>query len=335
MTLKISKNTIEETSNLITELQKAEELSNKPKAKMSTTSKIVFVISLIVFIGSSVFLANSLIKRHNNIEMNSELYSEIVEENDDGSQYFNFAELKEKNPDFVGWIHVSNTNVSLPVVQCDDNSYYLKHDFYKKYDYRGTVFMDYRNNPESFDASTILYGHNCYDGTMFSDLEKFQDIEFYKENPIIDFYTQNSTDKWKIYAVFVTSAKADEDNGYIFNYIYPFMDGDNFTGFINEVNKRRLYVTDVDITDDDNMLILSTCIRALDLWKNGKQTYRADARLVIVARKVRAGESNEVNTQNVTLNPTPKYPQLWYDKNGTKNPYANDERWYPQKVVSK
>lgn len=303
----------------------------KPRRKISKTAAVIIVICLIVFICASAVIIRNYVKRHNNIEMNGKLEEVFVDEKEE-EELFNFDEMLKINPGFVGWIRVPNTNISLPVVKYSNNSYYLNHDFYKKYDYRGTVFMDYRNNPEKLDASTILYGHNCYDGTMFSDLEKYQDIEFYKSSPVIDFATVNGMEKWKVYAVFITNAKAEEDNGYIFNYIYPYMDGENFDGFINEVNKRRLYATDVDINDDDNMLVLSTCIRSLDIYSKGTRTYKADARLVVLARKVRAGESESVNTDAVTANPSPKYPQLWYDKNGTTNPYAGDEKWYPQEV---
>lgn len=307
------------------------EKPKKPKRKISKTAKVILILSLIVFICASAVIIRNYVKKHNNIEMNSKLESVFNDEEKDELD-FNFDEMLKLNPGFVGWIKVPNTSISLPVVKYSDNSFYLNHDFYKKYDYRGTVFMDYRNDPENLDANTILYGHNCYDGTMFSELEKYQDIEFYKQTPVIEFSTVNGKEKWKVYGVFITNAKAEEDNGYIFNYIYPYMDGENFDGFINEVNKRRLYATDVDINDGDNMLILSTCIRKLDIYSKGKRTYKADARLVVLARKLRAGESESVNTEAVTANPSPKYPQLWYDKNGIKNPYAADEKWYPQEV---
>lgn len=306
-------------------------MPKKPRRKISKTAKLVLALCIIVFICSSAIIVRTYVKRQNNIDMNTELASVFTSENSEENE-FNFEEMLKLNPGFVGWINVPNTSISLPVVKYSNNSYYLTHDFYKKYDRRGTVFMDYRNDPVNLDASTILYGHNCYDGTMFSELEKYQDIDFYKTSPVIEFSTEKGKYKWKVYAVFITNAKAEEDNGYVFNYIYPYMDGENFDGFINEVNKRRLYIPDVDINDDDNMLILSTCIRSLDIYNKGKRTYKADSRLVVLARKLRAGESEIVNTENVTVNPSPKYPQLWYDKNGTKNPYANDEKWYPQEA---
>lgn len=334
--MEFNKNNIEEFKETEIEDVSASALpekgkQKKPRRKKSKIAIIILLLSLIVFACSSAVIFRNYVKKHENIDMNTKLESVFNNEKNEETD-FNFEEMLKLNPGFVGWIKVPNTSISLPVVKYSDNSFYLNHNFYKKYDYRGTVFMDYRNDPEKLDANTILYGHNCYDGTMFSELEKFQDIEFYKQTPVIEFSNVNGKSKWKVYGVFITNAKAEEDNGYIFNYIYPYMDGENFDGFINEVNKRRLYAPDVDITDDDNMLILSTCIRKLDIYSKGKRTYKADARLVVLARKLRAGESDSVNTDAVKANYSPKYPQLWYDKNGTKNPYANDEKWYPREA---
>ena len=130
--------------------------------------------------------------------------------------------------------------------------------------------------------------------------------------------------------MFITNAKESEDNGYVFDYNTLDIDTNNFEGFIEEVNKRRLYVTDVDINENDKIMILSTCVRALDLYDRlGRTTYRADARIAILARAVRDGESETVNTEKAYVNENPKYPQLWYDKHGLDNPYKNDKGWSP------
>jgi sortase B len=168
---------------------------------------------------------------------------------------------------------------------------------------------------------------------MFSELDQYEKIDFYKKTPVVEFNTLENNYQWKIYAVFISNANPQEDNDYVFNYIYPHMNGENFNGFIEEVNKRRLYVTDVDITDDDKMLVLSTCVRTLDtVNKYGKTTYRADARLVIVARALRNDESADVDVSKAYVNKNPKYPQIYYDKYDLTNPYINDEKWYPAEV---
>ena len=168
---------------------------------------------------------------------------------------------------------------------------------------------------------------------MFSELTKYESIDFYKTTPVFEFNTMEKKHKWKIYGVFITTAKAEEDNGYVFNYIYPYMDGENFEGFIEEIDKRRLYTTDVDINDDDKMLILSTCVRTLDTYKNGIRTYKADARLVVVARAVRDGESFDVDVEKSYVNKDIKYPQIYYDNKNIDNPYKNDKKWNPKEVA--
>lgn len=301
------------------------------KRRMGVGRIIILVVCILVFIVS----ASLVIKYVVELKSNRDYYEKIqtlVEE--DAEQGMDFSSTLKINSDTVGWIKVPNTNIDYPVVQFLNNEYYLNHDFEKKYNYRGAIFMDYRNNPTDFDANTIIYGHNCYDKTMFSELDQYDSIDFYKKTPVFEYYTLKEKYTCKIYAVFITSADENEDNGYVFNYIYPYMDGENFNGFIDEVNKRRLYVTDVDIDNSDNMIVLSTCVRNLDtVNKYGKTTYRADARLVVVARTLRNGESADVDVTKAYINENPKYPQLWYDNNKKQNPYKDDAKWYPQEVV--
>ena len=186
--------------------------------------------------------------------------------------------------------------------------------------------MDYRNSIDTFNKNTIIYGHNYLDSTMFSDLENYKDIEFYKTAPVIEFNTIYQNYKWKVFAVFLTTASPELDNGYVFNYIYPFMTDDNFADFIAEVDKRSLYHTDVEVLPTDKILTLQTCTRDLDLSSRKQE----DARCIVMARLVRDGESETVDATKATVNENPKYPQLYYDKYKLENPYVNDEKWYPK-----
>lgn len=302
--------------------------------KMGNGKKIILVVCIIVFVCSSALLLKTVVNEYNNKKMYEDL-SNLVSTNANTEETTapDYSALYAKNSDFIGWITVPNTSINYPVLQCDNNDFYLTYNFEKNKDARGAIFMDYRNNPVNLDSNTIIYGHNCYNTTMFSELSKYQKIDFYKTSPVFEFNTVERTYKWKIYGVLITTARPEEDNGYVFNYIYPYMNGENFKGFIEEVNKRRLYITDVDINDDDKMLILSTCVRNLDTYKNGIKTYKADARLVVVARAVRDGESETVNVDNVYNNKNVKYPQIYYDNKNIENPYKNDEKWYPKEVV--
>lgn len=240
-----------------------------------------------------------------------------------------YQEYYNRNNDFVGWIKIDGTEIDYPVVQADNNDYYLNHNFDKEKESRGTIFMDYTSDPKLGYMNTVIHGHNWLDDTVFSELPQYSDIDYYREHPIIEYNTRTEMHKWKIFAVFITTASADEDNGYVFNYVYPDMGGINFDGYMAEINKRTLYYTGVDVNENDKILTLSTCTREVDT-----RSYRADCRIVILARMVRDGESEQVNTSAAYENENPKYPQIWYDLKNIENPYKNDEFWYPYDTMS-
>lgn len=303
----------------------------KKHSKLSRTANIVItVIAVLVLVVAGAFCIKYFVEFYQSKNQNDALAALVTESEETYPAEPAFVQPKyrslyNENNDFVGWITVPNTAINHPVVQGEDNSYYLRRDFYKQYLRRGTIFMDYRNDPEDLNVNTILYGHNYLDSTMFSDLEKYKDIEFYKTAPVIEFNTIYGDYKWKVFAVFLTTASPELDNGYVFNYIYPFMTESSTEEFIAEVAKRSLYDTGVDVLPTDKILTLSTCTRDMDITRK-----QEDARCVVMARLVRAGESETVDTSKATVNPEPKYPQLWYDKFGLENPYRNDEKWYPR-----
>ena len=293
---------------------------------------ILIVICVIVFIASLfVFLSHVKDAKNNHDEYKelSNLVETVNNEDNNNSQdeKYDFTKLKEINSDIVGWLKVPNTKIDYPVVQCETNDFYLNRDFEKKYDIRGSVYMDYRNDAINFNKNTILYGHNCYDGTIFSDIDKYNNIDFYKKAPYFEYINVNGKKTYKIYAVFITNADKNEDNGNVFYYNTPSPDND-FSGFVKEINKRRLYKTSVDIKENDSIMILSSCTRKMDLYNNGKRTYKANARIAVVGRELRAGESLDIDVESAVLNENPKYPQIWYDKYKKQNPYINDKTWY-------
>lgn len=237
-----------------------------------------------------------------------------------------YKKAYEKNNDLVGWITVPNTSIDHPVVQAKDNEYYLRKSFYKIYDRRGTIFMDYECNPKELDKNTIIYGHNYLDSTMFSDLEKYKDLDFYKSAPVIDFNTIYKSYKWKVFAVYLINVEPQDDNGYSLYYIYPFMTEDTLEEYLQVIKERSIINTSVDVKKTDKILTLSTCTRDMDLPGHGE----TNARCVVLARLVRDGESPEVDTSTATLNENPKYPDIWYKANDKTNPYSDDvDSWEP------
>lgn len=283
--------------------------------------KVLKILLSVILI--SAIIVGALFFYSSRIESNKPVTTTAISDSTE-KKVSKYQSYIDQNSDFVGYIKIDGTQIDYPVVQSSDNEFYLNHNFEKEEEERGAIYMDTECNTSPLDFNTVLYGHNWLDKTMFSQLVKYSDIDFYKEHPIIHFDTAYEDMQWKIFAVFITNADESEDNGYIFNYVYPHLNGENFDGYINEVNKRTLYKTDVDINNNDKILTLSTCSRAMDT-----KNYRADARIVIVARLVRDGETAEVNTSKTELNPNPKYPQRYCDVLNIENDYKNDEYWYP------
>lgn len=294
------------------------------KKRKAITAVIVIVV-LVAAAAAAYYIYNA-VNSETSLTTNT---TAVPAEGETTSVPAEYQEYYNRNNDFVGWIKIDGTEIDYPVVQADDNDYYLNHNFDKEKESRGTIFMDYTSDPNLEYMNTVIHGHNWLDDTVFSELPQYSDIDYYREHPVIEYNTRTEMHKWKIFAVFITTASADEDNGYVFNYVYPDMGGINFDGYMAEINKRTLYYTGVDVNENDKILTLSTCTREVDT-----RSYRADCRIVILARMVRDGESEQVNTSAAYENENPKYPQIWYDLKNIENPYKNDEFWYPYDTMS-
>lgn len=240
------------------------------------------------------------------------------------------ADVYAINPDFVGWIKIDGLDISLPVVQNQEYTYYLKHNFEKKKSSYGTTFMQYGNNIENLDMNTVIYGKTMKtDSQMFTKLKEYKDIENYKKAPVIEFNTLYKNYKWKIFAVFITNSKPEQDNGYVFNFTFtdlPWNDEEQyvemFSNYISKTKERSLYNTGVDVLPTDRLLTLTTTSNEFK-----------GARIVVLARMVRDGENEEVPLSLVKENKNPRYPQAWYDKNNQKNSHDKDT-WDPESMPS-
>ena len=178
------------------------------------------------------------------------------------------------NDETVGWLSIKDTNIDYPVVQHEDNDFYLTRDFYKKKAYSGWVFMDYRNNYYDFDDNTIIYAHNRYsNGTMFGTLFRTADKDWYEneENLILTYDTLFGTTKWEIFSTYKILVTSD----YL---VTNFSDDDKRLEFYNMLKDRSSHDFEVELNANDKILTLSTC-------------YKTNQRFVVHARLLK--ETNE------------------------------------------
>lgn len=233
--------------------------------------------------------------------------------------------LYAQNQDFVGWLSIPNTSIDMPVYQTSNNSYYLKHDNYDTYTKYGTLFMDMHNDPMNLTRNTTIYGHNFDTKLIFDELHNYQDPEFFKKSPVIEFNTLYKDYKWKVIAAFHTNGEPAGDNNYLFYYIASSFGDNSFMKFYDELQQRSYIHTGVDVQPTDKVLTLSTCTYFFDRYGALE-----NARFVVVARLVRDGESEEVDVSKVTANENVRYPQLYYNVFGGTNPWRNASKWEPE-----
>ncbi len=326
---------VEETSKVKRILGSIFPKKDDPKSEI--IRKIVLIVAAVVFIGCMIRLGVIYMGTRENAQASQELSDMMAtgeSAESDWSTIYNkypnvefpvgmqtkFADLYALNDDLVGWIRIPGLDIDYPVVQTEDDNYYLKRDYKgNKSDY-GTIFVGAANNIKELDQNTVVYGHSMRrDVQMFAALKEYKTIEGFKNNPIIEFNTLYDDYKFKVYAVFISNGSTAGDNGYVFQYTTPNLANiESFAGFIDQLNQRTLYYTGVDIQPDDKLIVLSTCTYEFD---NG--------RLAVVGRLIRDGESEEVDTSKATVNPNPRYPQAWYDENNQTNPYQTYANWVP------
>ena len=180
-----------------------------------------------------------------------------TDKKEDNNKYVfenSLIKLKKINNETVGYINVPNTEISYPVVQHSDNSYYLVRDFYKKKSSIGWIYLDYRNSLENLNDNTIIYGHNMSNGSMFGSLKNVLDSSWRKKesNMIITLDTQYGSYKFKIFSAY----KVDYTTDYL---ISNFESNEEKIDFIKLITNRSIIKTNINVNVDDKILTLSTC----------------------------------------------------------------------------
>lgn len=185
-------------------------------------------------------------------------------------------ELQKTNSDIKGWLEIENTNINYPVLQGTDNSFYMTHNYKKQYSMNGAIFLDkdFCWNPPS--SNLLIYGHNNRNNTMFQDLLKYTNIEFYNAHPTIRFTTNNEDSTFDIISVFQSKVYYKSEKN-VFRYYY-FVNSNNeaeYNQYVQNAKKASLYNIDKSASYGEQLMTLSTC-----------SYHTADGRFAIVAKKV-------------------------------------------------
>mgnify|MGYP003029841144 CR=1 FL=1 len=162
----------------------------------------VYYILLAVFIGVFLFAAyqigSYMLEKHKSDEVLKDagkyvyipdLSSDEEPEGEPEQVYVDFAALEGVNSDIVAWLYGADTGLNYPIVQAEDNDYYLYRLLDGTWNKNGTIFMDYVNRSDFSDQNTLVYGHHMKSGAMFGALVQYKKQEFYDAHPYLYLYT--------------------------------------------------------------------------------------------------------------------------------------------------
>lgn len=162
------------------------------------------------------------------------------------------AALRENNPDVVGWIRVPDTKIDYPVVQGEDNDYYLKHTWQGNANSVGTIFMDVSSHPDLTDFNTLIYGHNMRSGSMFAALRNYGQQSYYDAHPYVYLLVDNGVFRFDIFSAYQAELDASA-------YGQSFRQRETREKFLGDAAEKSAIETGITPGIRDRILTLSTC----------------------------------------------------------------------------
>lgn len=252
--------------------------SKKRRFKIKSKTKLFRALLILLLIVSLILLIVKLNgkKEKNNLIENIANDASLPQANVETERIKKLKELQKENSDIVAWIQIKNSKINYPVLQGQDNEYYMTHTYNKEYSKDGSLFLDKSYDWNKPSTNLLIYGHNNIGSTeMFADLINYKEEEYYNTHKTIRLTTAKEDAEYEIIAVFLSRVyyKSEKD---VFRY-YFFIDAENeqeFNEYVNNAKKASLYNIEATAKYGEQLLTLSTC-----------SYHTEDGRLAVVARK--------------------------------------------------
>ena len=244
-------------------------MKEKKKGGGNLVSNLILIVCAVVFCVSLWKLAGYL----KEYQAGEQIYEDInayvelpedtkAEENTEGEEekkpveeqppVVDSEKMLSINSDYVGWIYISDTKISYPIVRGVDNDKYLRTTFNGERNGCGSIFMDMTNADDFSDRHTILHGHNMKNGSMFGRLRNFSEKEYWEEHPYIWIVTPERALKYEIFACYRTTSTSDV-------YTTAFASDEEFQELLDFCDSKKAYDTGIRPDVTDRILTLSTC----------------------------------------------------------------------------
>lgn len=256
-----------------------------------TRRKVILTVIMLIFIGTAVFSAIQIFKDVAEYQQGSNTYenlgayvqvpmppekpiqatvpeadeSEIITSDDEIETTLpepteppidwpvvDFEGLLSINEDCVGWIMIDDTKINYPIVQGNDNNYYLRRLFDGTWNSAGCIFLDYRVAEDFSYRNNPIYGHKMNNGSMFADLSNYKKQEYYDLHPIGYLLTPEQNYQIEFFAGFVI-----RNDGIAWDY--EFESDDDFEEWLIDVQEMSCFDSEIQPEVTDTIITLSTC----------------------------------------------------------------------------
>ncbi len=139
-----------------------------------------------------------------------------------------------------------------------DNGYYLNHSVDQTESIAGAIFTEDYNSMDFSDPNTIIYGHNMKNGSMFRTLHNYSDRDFFDNNREITIYMPDRILHYTIFAAYLYDSRH-------LMLSFDFQDKDVFRSYLDGIRNMRdmnaFVDTDIEVTEEDKIITLSTCYK--------------------------------------------------------------------------
>jgi len=233
--------------------------------------RMIKISLILLLLGMAVIAAVPFLKEKEAERKSENGFKEIQESvTEKKDKTMNVTKLKGENKDCIGYLEVSGTSISYPIMQTRDNpNYYLNHDFDKNYSFYGTPYLSAYCDLKKSD-NLIIYGHNINGGKMFGALEQYKEKDFFDRHRKI-YFTTDRRREYEVFAVMSVNVRK-------FKYWKFIMarDEKDYDEFVQKVLEHSMWNIGGKPKYKEQILMLSTC-------DNGKED---DWRIVVVGKEI-------------------------------------------------
>ena len=216
-------------------------------------------------------------KQNINSNKTNEIVNESKEQITETERMTQLKEIQKLNSDIIGWLEIPNTSINYPVLQCNDNEYYMTHNYKKEYSKNGSIFLTKDYDWTIPSSNLLIYGHNLGNGEMFQELLKYENQDYYNQHPIIRFTTTKEDAEYEIISVFKSRVYyKSEQNVFRYYYFINANTEDEYNQFINNAKQASLYNIEASAKYGDQLITLSTCSYHVE-----------DGRFAVIGRKIK------------------------------------------------